>query len=268
MIKELDWIITRTKASLNTLGNIAKPNTKEKIFYSPDITYALKDEDLKRYFLGTGYIKGDIEKENNIIIWALAMPWSAEERTDTYIQERYKTLLHDLIDVHHHVDILYPDCKNILVPFLKPNDMIMAEDLISAGFNNAEIFEGEWTEIRPLFAQASFAIDMRFHSVIFSMFECCPFAAISYSPKTTDTLHDNGLNCFTEFGIRESAYFYKEFDLNKDELFRVIDKIGNYNQQDNNDFYQAIINREKDNTDELILLSTKSESKLIEWLNE
>lgn len=253
---------------MNILGDIAKPDTKEKILYSPDITYALKDEDVKRYFYKSRNITRYIEKEDNIIIWALAMPWTAEERTSAHFQERYKTLLHDLIDVHHHVDILYPGCKNIIIPFLQPNDMVMAEDLVSAGFDNAEIFQGDWTEIRPLFAQARFAIDMRFHSVIFSMFECCPFAAISYSPKTTDTLRDNGLNCFTEFGIRESAYFYKEFDLNKDELLKVIDKIGNHNQKVNNDFFQATSNKAKDNTKDLVLLATKSESKLIEWLNK
>lgn len=248
ILKKVDWVTTRTQKSLNILSSIIEE--RDVLYYYPDITFALKDLDLEKYIA-----KIEIpEIDGDFILWALAMPWSLEELQNEHFKDRYNNLISTLIDVHHYIDRVFPDCKNILVPFLYPGDLVFFKDLIALGFDNVEIYQGGLAQIRPLFAKAKLAIDMRFHSVIFSMFEACPFVAISYSPKTTDTLQDNKLKCFTEFGIRESSYFYKEFDLNKDELLKLIDRAS--------DSKERKVDREN-----LISEASKGEKKLISWLD-
>lgn len=248
ILNKVDLVITRTHKSLSILSQIT--DGEDVLFYSPDVTFALKDLDLKKYITKTGMP----EIDGDFILWALAMPWSLDELKNEHFKSRYHNLVSALIDVQHYVDDVFPGCKNILVPFLHPADMVFAQDLISSGFGNAKIFKGSLAEVRPLFSKAKLAIDMRFHSVIFSIFESCPFVAISYSPKTTDTLQDNKLNCFTEFGIRESSYFYKEFDLNKDELLKLIDNAFDGKGQ-------------RADRDNLILEASRGEEKLIMWLD-
>lgn len=248
ILMKVDWVTTRTRKSLNILSSIT--DQSDVLFYYPDITFALEDLDLKKYITKNGMSNID----GDFVLWALAMPWSLEELQNEHFKDRYNNLISTLIDVYHYIDKVFPDCKNILVPFLHPGDMAFAKKLISLGFENAEIYQGSLAEIRPLFAKAKLAIDMRFHSVIFSMFEGCPFVAISYSPKTTDTMQDNKLKCFTEFGIRESSYFYKEFDLNKDEFLKLIDRAS--------DGKERMADREN-----LISEALRGEEKLISWLD-
>lgn len=249
LLRKLDWVNTRTRESLNVFANMADVDKRNSFFYSPDVTFALKDQDLLKY----NRKPQCNEFKDDFIIWALGMPWTAEERSEEHFQKRYRVFIKAMVEVHRHLDMVFPTCRNILVPFSKPKDVTLAEDLISSGFDNVEVFGGEMTEIRPLFSKAQFAICMRFHSVIFSMYERCPFVAISYSPKTTDTLQDNGMNNFTEFGIRDSAYFYKEFDLNKDELLRLID------------VERSEI--EAEHIEKIFFSAKENEARLILWLN-
>ena len=192
-LSKVDWVVTRTKHSKMILSDLTS-NIKESILFSPDITFAIGDSDVRKYLKST--CKRNFDK--NYILWALAMPWSKEELKEERYQKRYYSFISTIIEVNKHIEQLYPDCTNLLVPFLHPGDKELAKDLISAGFNNAQIFDGDFTEIRSLFSRAKLAIDMRFHSVVFSLYENCPFVAISYSPKTTDILKDNSIAIHAE----------------------------------------------------------------------
>ena len=78
---------------------------------------------------------------------------------------------------------------------------------------------------RQVFKSAKFAVCMRFHSVVFSLYSGIPFCAISYSPKTTNILSEYGLeNSFVEYGITSSQFFYREFDLDFDKFKHLIDE--------------------------------------------
>lgn len=150
LLKKVDWVTTRTQNSQKILLSIT--NEREVLFF-PDITFALRDLDLNKYLkrIKTPEIYEDF------ILWALAMPWSLEELQNKHFKDRYNTLVSALIDAHHYIDRVFPDCKNVLVPFLHPSDMAFAQNLISLGFDNAEIYQGSLAEIRPLFAKAKLA---------------------------------------------------------------------------------------------------------------
>ena len=63
---------------------------------------------------------------------------------------------------------------------------------------------------------------MRYHSVLFALYNSKDFTAISYSPKTSELLRECDLYDYCiEFGIRSSNFFYKEFDIDG-EKFQIL----------------------------------------------
>ena len=67
---------------------------------------------------------------------------------------------------------------------------------------------------------------MRFHSVMFSIYNGQAGVFISYSDKTSNVIRMMGLEDYlVEYGIRNSADFYKEFDLDMQRVNQVMDNI-------------------------------------------
>lgn len=246
LINKIDMVNTRTCVSFNILTDMAKENDRKKITFSPDITFAISDIDIKKF-----QKKDDLIKEK-YILWALAMPWNQDEMMNDHYKKRYNRFIDDLYSLYLELNKIYPGVTHLFVPFLKGEDNIIIEDLISKGINNYQIYQGNTYTIRELFAEADFSVCMRFHSIIFSLFESCKFIAISYSPKTTNTLLENDIFSYIEFGIRDSGYFYKEFDLDTSKL-------------------KTLLSSPNQNTKEnlkLLLKNAKKEEKImIDWLN-
>lgn len=94
---------------------------------------------------------------------------------------------------------------------------------------------------------------MRFHSVAFSIYNNSSFITISYSPKTTRLLKELNIDNYVEYGIRDSQFFFKEFDLDEKKLVEMINcELNKRTIYDHN----YCINK-----------ANKSKKKFIEWIN-
>lgn len=246
LIAKVDWINTRTSASYNMLVKMAREENSNKIEFSPDVTFAISDLEVKQ-IQNSNYIC-----EEEYVLWALAMPWNIDEMENVHYGERYCKFINDLYKIYEEIKKEYPKSVQVFIPFLKNRDDIVIRDLVSKGVTNFEIYEGGVYNIREIFAHAQLAVCMRFHSVIFSLYEHCRFVAISYSPKTTNTLKENNITGYVEFGIRDSGYFYKEFDLDVDKIKKCI-KLPMLNPIDN--------------CNSLVENAKRAEGLLITWLN-
>lgn len=72
----------------------------------------------------------------------------------------------------------------------------MIRDIVNGTDINYKVIELESPigEKRLLFKYAKQAVVMRFHGVQFALYYGTSFRAVSYSPKTTDSLNELGLN--------------------------------------------------------------------------
>ena len=81
-------------------------------------------------------------------------------------------------------------------------------------------------EKRALFRFSNCNICMRFHSAMFSIYNEQVGVFISYSDKASNVIRLLGLEDYlVEYGIRNSADFYKEFDLNMQCVENIISHI-------------------------------------------
>lgn len=219
IIQKTDWIITRNRKSKELLNDISVSN---KVKAYSDITFSITDSEINDFRNST--LSNKIE--TRYIIWALAMPWSEDELQKNHYIKRYEALVSALVELSMELDKKYPSVTHLFIPFYQKNDVKLAHDIISMRKQfNAYLYKEHWLDIRPLFAHAEFAVCMRFHSVLFALYEMCDFVAISYSPKTTDLLEEIGCPLYTEFGIREKSYFYKEIDLDINEYINKMQQL-------------------------------------------
>lgn len=225
IILNTDFIISRNGASKKLLDDISDGFSNKIKAYS-DVTFSITNEDISSF----RKLEHKIHHIRYYKVWSIAMPWDENELKDIYVKRRYQIFIDQLVALSKKLDEVFPNTVNVFIPFNKSRDMIIANDLVSR-IDNSVVFLGDWTYSRYLFADAKFAVCMRFHSVLFAIYELCDFIAISYSPKTTDLL--NELNCplYVEYGIRNSTYFYKEFDMNLSELFLKLNEISDWERK-------------------------------------
>lgn len=249
----VDFIIVRNDRSIKLLEELKCKN----VYRSSDITFGLetfKEKDESKVVLEKINCK-----ENEYITWAIPMPWFENEYSESKYGKRYRQLLSDLVTIANLPEL--KKYKHILLPFYYGMDCRIAYDLEKMIEGEAIVIDKninmDIEEKRLLFKYAKFNICMRFHGAMFSIYGTKPALIISYSNKTTNVINEMGLEKYLiEYGIRKSADFYDEFDLNKDKLKKVLENVLSKNA--NQDFEIA--------SKKLKEMSADSKNKLSSWL--
>lgn len=195
-----DFFVTRNEATAEFL----KGTGIERVKGSSDITFSLALED--EY--SSGLLLPD-----EYDIWGLGMPWTEEEMKKIHYKERYRLLCSQLARMLENVDAAV-----LILPFFGL-DRGFVSDVTDRCRNRERIIviedEIPFYKKRGLFLHARKCLCMRFHSLIFALYAKKPFVCISYSPKSSMLLNECGLeDCYVEFGVRDTEFFYREFDLN------------------------------------------------------
>lgn len=219
IFKSVDFIETRNATCAKQLKNIV--GDSDLIISGVDITHAFYTEEevhqinlLRNYNLKQPYI-----------IWAVAMPWSAEELQRTDIKQRYEKLCDQFRNLLESKN----DAHHVFPPFFAGTDITMINDIVQGTNVDYTVINQECPigEKRLFFKYAVEAVVMLFHGVQFALFYGTPFVAVSYSPKTTNVLKEFGLNgMYVEYGIRENSCFKKEFDISEKKWKKLINNMG------------------------------------------
>ena len=239
--RNCDFVYLRNLESLQVFDR------RDNVKSFADVTFALKTAEESD--------KTDIEqfKKINYTLYAVAMPWSDDELSLSKYQKRYWRLV-DLIVEYISQDANYP----VFIPFYSGKDQKMINDIINKLDKEYKVIQDNRIGIKRLyFKYAKKCICMRFHSVLFSLYNATAFFAISYSPKTTSVLQENGLeNICVELGVRSSEFFYKEFDVDESKFWQ---KVNQLNSPEN-------LEKIATARDKLIHLSSIAENDITNWL--
>lgn len=242
IIKNIDFLISRDKETKDALSFINQ-DLQRKIFASSDITFCL-DDDIN-----------EVKRENNSILWALASPFSPEELQTENYKLRYKLLKKNIIDCI----LKYPYYEHEFLPFYYDNDISLIKEIVSEIPSSIKVKILEYDDSsnkRTLFKDRKLCICMRFHSVVFALYERVNFVSISYAPKIERLLKSVGLsNLFVMYGVRENDNYGVELDL--DNSFETLVDYG----LNNSNF--DIINSAHE---ELIKLAKNAEEYIINWI--
>lgn len=213
------WEIIRKSCDFVSLRNYAsKSNFKrlDNVQSYTDVTFALKTEaERSDNFLE---LHNELLKPYNV--WALAMPWSSEKLRQEHYKKRYDKLIIQIVKVINENELM-----PVFVPFYSGNDNRMIRDIVDKLNKDYIVCDNKKyliEEKRKIFLYAEKCFCMRYHSVLFALYNSKDFTAISYSPKTSELLRECGLYDYCiEFGIRSSNFFYKEFDIDG-EKFQIL----------------------------------------------
>lgn len=216
ILNKVDFVYARNNATVNLLRELNSKN--KRIANYGDLTFSLETESEKK-----GRMKEEFDfLKDSYIIWGLAMPWKEEE----LVLEKYANRYNFFIDQIASLCNKYDNFTHVFLPFFERTDSKLINDVIAKlKVKYYVCTDVPRCEKRFLFKGARFAVCMRFHSVLFSMYNEIPFAAISYAPKTSRILDECHLSDnYVEFGIRDTQFFYKEFDLDDTMLKQIIDR--------------------------------------------
>jgi polysaccharide pyruvyl transferase WcaK-like protein len=222
-ISELtDFIIVRNHKSYCLLKELECKNVKESV----DITFGVETKE-EHTNACSGLKKLGVE-QGRYNLWAIPMPWFPNEYKEEIYGERYKKLLNNLSEIAKNEHL--KNYTNVFLPFYYNMDMELIKDLVKQ-FEFPYVIcdaEKELTlgEKRALFRFSNCNICMRFHSAMFSIYNEQVGVFISYSDKASNVIRLLGLEDYlVEYGIRNSADFYKEFDLNMQCVENIISHI-------------------------------------------
>ncbi len=218
-------VVLRNDYSYYLLRNICK-RKPEKLISSSDITFVLTTQTEKsRQLIHAAQEKVGIS--GKYILWALAKPWDNEELQQEHFKERYDLLIKQISTLCERYSSM--GYQNVFLPFYHINDSEFISDVVKESVSSSIVIQEEdlalW-EKRALFVNAHACVSMRFHGVAFSLYHGLPVCAISYGHKTTEMMREAGLSDFLiEYGIRSTSMFYKEFDMDYDNLQSICDKV-------------------------------------------
>ena len=222
--KLVSFIVCRNDKTRRMLGAIGCRN----VIRTADITFGLETEkDLNKN--SGAEVKNKIGiGDKKFVLWSIPMLWSSDDMRINHNQSRYWKLIETLQMVANSKEL----CKytNVFLPFFYEKDIGLYRDLVKGINGNYLLLEEKYglsyEEKRVLFKEAEFCICMRFHAAMFSLFYKRPALYISYSDKTSDVIKECGLrSALCEYGFSNSENFYREFDLDYNDVISKIRKI-------------------------------------------
>ena len=244
ILGNVDYFYSRNEFTFKTLKKLSKKNN---VYLGADVTFSIPVNkqmiSMKRY-----------------VLLSIAMPWSDYEMQQQHFKDRYNMLCMQLIKLSEFFIANGYQC--MYLPFYeKHDDKIIAD--ISKELPLEKTIIIDWKNLNPmqkreLFSGAYFALTMRFHSVLFAIQNGTPFWSIAYSPKSSNILKEHKLDNYSEFGIRDTEFFYCEFDIAEKEIIRIKEYFQNIDDN--------IRNNIKTVDQELIKLSKNGERLLMKWV--
>lgn len=217
ILDEVDLFVVRNSKTKYLLDGLKKNN----VIKSSDITFGLVTPDEK---LSNSTILDKIGvEENSYILWAIPMEFEEGKKS-----ERYSTLVKTLQNLANNS--LFSNYTHVLLPFNYNKDLVLMKD-IGAGIKGKCIICDKSLGLsienkRLLFKYARSGVFMRFHSVMFALYNCIPGVFISYSDKTSDVLTELGMKSyFIEYGIKSDEDFCREFDLDENKVISMANLI-------------------------------------------
>lgn len=162
-------------------------------------------------------------KRNNRLLCCIACPFSNQELSDTHYSERYKdfikqisSLINSAITRFNGIDFL---------PFFESTDIKTAKLILDEipDIKKCRILKRDvdfcLENIDVLFSSYEFGICMRFHSIVLSIRNGLPLLPICYDYKSEDLVRTVGLSEYKIlYGIRNTEFFGREFDIVSEEL--------------------------------------------------
>jgi len=230
-------VIARNEDTVKMLSSITEGN-QGKLFVSSDVTFAFETAEEME-----GVINPQFIPQPGYLLMALAMPWTNAEMNDEHYKSRFQKFVDQIVNViKKELDCEGKYSSLVFLPFYGGSDIHLINSIISKlDSYPVKVIDNDYPigYKRMLFKYAKHVMAMRYHSVLFSLFNATPFTAISYSGKTSNLMIENGLSDhMVEFGIRSNQFFYKEFDLNKEKLEEALEK--GYDNADYHKQLQAI----------------------------
>lgn len=213
--RKCDFVFLRNQASLDVFKD------RKNVWAFSDATFSLITKAEKEC---QANCKNEKIFSERYTLYALARPWSDRELKNEHIRQRYNTLINQIVKCVE-ADGNYP----VFLPFYKENDLKFIKDVTKKLNCNFMIWNhDEIEDKRMLFKNAQRCFCMRYHSVLFALYNATPFISLSYSPKTSALLDECGLKSwYVELGIRRTEFFYKEFDIDEKILLGMIEKAKN-----------------------------------------
>lgn len=218
-----DYLNFRNKYSADLVNDCLE---NKKASSAPDISFSYVSEYEKNQDMIDDLLyKLGLDK-SRYIVWALAMPWNYEELNQESIQSRYQKLCNQIAIACNRYDSY--GYLNVFLPFFHNSDCQIIKS-VSKKLKGRYLILDEYQiplgAKRALFKEALACVSMRFHGIAFSLYHGTPVAAISYAPKSSRIMSENGLSEYcTEFGIRSTSCFFREFDIDEERLIEVCDK--------------------------------------------
>lgn len=217
ILDEVDLFIVRNSKTKYLLDGLKENN----VIKSSDITFGLVTPDEK---LSSRSILDKIGiKEKSYILWSIPMEFVEGKKS-----KRYNTFVKTLQNLANKS--LFSNYVHVFLPFNYNKDLVLMKD-IAAGINGQYIICDKSLGLsiedkRMLFKYARSGVFMRFHSVMFALYNCIPGVFISYSDKTSDVLTELDMESyFIEYGIKPDEDFCREFDLDEDKVISMANLI-------------------------------------------
>lgn len=225
----------RNVYSYDLIANIAN---KDNICFGPDITFSYVSPIEKNNNELCEMLHSLKLHENQYAIWVLAKPWSDAELLIGKNLDRYNKLCTQIAEICNK-----SNCINVFLPFFHNSDIDMIRKVTRMVNNQYMIIDEKSVRTnckRALFKYARFAVSMRFHGIAFSLYHGTPVLGIAYSPKSERLMKDCDLEDYLiDFGISAKSGFFKEFDMDDEEL---LDKFSSLvNLKDNSVFKEKSV---------------------------
>lgn len=244
ILGNVDYFYSRNEFTLKTLKKLSKKNN---VYLGADVTFSIP-------------VNKQVISMKRYVLLSIAMPWSDYEMQQQHFKDRYNMLCMQLIKLSEFFIANGYQC--MYLPFYENHDDKIIAD-ISKELPLEKTIIIDWKNLNPmqkreLFSGAYFALTMRFHSVLFAIQNGTPFWSIAYSPKSSNILKEHKLDNYSEFGIRDTEFFYCEFDIAEKEIIRIKEYFQNIDDN--------IRNNIKTVDQELIKLSKNGERLLMKWV--
>lgn len=215
ILEHTDLFIVRNRKTKEILDKIVG----NKVIRGSDITFALETEAERKN--DSSILDRLNLVKSQYVIWAI--PNEFKKDVDT---QRYRKLIDSLQKLAN--ESVLKDYTHVLLPFNGNKDTYLLKALKEMIAGNCMLCDEniDIDDKRLLYKYAKTSVSMRFHSVMFSIYNELPGLFLSYSDKTSDVIKEFGLDEYLlEYGISAEEDFQKEFDFQENALLELANSV-------------------------------------------